>query len=153
MISTGFTPDEPVDNGNEPKTNCLIALSYRDRKLGCAVVRGRDLLVMEELPESRPFQLVDLLIMQFMPSALLLPSRMDEELMAKFEPDARQIRPTHEFTVNAAATKMRQNGIMVSEELSKRYPLSFGCIGPLLCMLCKQADGILQIDNVEWFSL
>jgi hypothetical protein len=141
----------------------IMAIAFREKRLGCAILSNSNIYVMEELPEGKPFQLVILLVEQFMPTKLLLPSKCDFELINKYKVDGsdenettengiREIRPMSDFSVISAGIKMRHNGILMSEELIKKYPLSIGCIGALLCKL-RNLNNTQYIGKIEWFSM
>jgi hypothetical protein len=149
---------EPSGDGNR-----IMAMAFREKRLGCAILSKSNIYVMEELPEGKPFQLVSLLVEQFMPVKILLPSKCDLEFLSKFkfeEADEeqmtpkgiREIRPMNEYSVVSAGIKMRHNGILMSEELVKKYPLSIGCIGALLSKL-RELNDTQYIGKIEWFSM
>jgi hypothetical protein len=142
----------------------IMAMAFREKRLGCAILIDSNIYVMEELPEGRPFQLVSLLSEQFSPTKVLLPSKCDIDLLSKFqmeekndeEPSTleniREVRPMSDYSVNGAITKMRHNGILISEELTKQYPLSIGCIGALLNKI-RSTNNAKYIEKIEWFSM
>jgi hypothetical protein len=142
----------------------IMAMAFREKRLGCAILVDSNVYVMEELPEGKPFQLAGLLFEQFSPTKVLLPSKCDIDLLNKFrmegkndeEPSSienvREVRPMSDYSLNGALIKMRHNGILMSEELTKRYPLSIGCIGALLNKI-RSINNAKYIEKIEWFSM
>nr|CAG8531242.1 9277_t:CDS:10 [Entrophospora candida] len=110
------TNDVETDIEDGETEKIMMAISYRYHKLGCAYYNdaASKLYLMEDMDESPPYDLVNLLRYQILPSAIIVSSRADEVLvdLLKSKDDSIpiepivEIRPSSEFIYSSARTKL-----------------------------------------------
>ncbi|RHZ76812.1 hypothetical protein Glove_192g14 [Diversispora epigaea] len=112
--STTWENEEEIDEGVVEKV--FMAINIRKRKLGCAyyVVVTSTLYLMEDIEESSPYDIVNLLRYQIKPSVIITSSRADESFIQMLQSQddtilalpVVEIRPGAEFVYASAKTKL-----------------------------------------------
>ncbi|CAG8445606.1 11405_t:CDS:10, partial [Scutellospora calospora] len=112
-----FSDSEDISDTKDGRVEKIImAVNLRNRKLGCAYYNftTSKLYLMEDVAESPPYDMVNLLRFQVSPSIILVSSRADDAFIQALQaedgsipiPSTVEIRPGSEFIYASAKTKL-----------------------------------------------
>lgn len=144
-----MTHDQSPSDVADALQSSLMALQWRQRKLGCAIYEPNEAVisVMHDVAEESPFHVVQMMFRQFQPSHVVVPAHTDPNILALMSGSA-EVTDPDDFSTRKLRRLLISRMLTIDEATAAANPIG---AGSLSCLL--RIPGDLQVSRIRWFAL